>query len=248
MNEKPNVLKGFVVEEYVKSGGGGVILSWRNSENFFLEGIMLKLDRNIIFSVSDSLNTIELTSEGTFDDDQWHHIKAVIGSEEIVLYVDGNVVDSERNDLGSIENNVDLIIGTEPKRRFEDFSGVIDEIKIYTTESSGDDDFDALVKRVDELSNKVDTVEGRVESVEDDVSGVEGRVSTLETFIEKFIKKWESIIGQVLGLLSNGPKNLREEMVCGYMEDNKLKSFESLKLKCTIEKNNCKCNNIRDRK
>jgi hypothetical protein len=66
-------------------------------------------------------------------DGNWHHIAGVLGPSTQSLYIDGVLVDSDANALGSIDTD-DVIIGVYAGASAGWFSGLLDDIVVSRTE------------------------------------------------------------------------------------------------------------------
>ncbi len=95
------------------------------------------------------------------------------------------------------------------------------------------------------LTNRVTQLEEHVANLTNRMNELESRVSALETLLDSVQDTINDFIEQIIGFLSNTPKALKKQMICGYMKDSGLTSYEALGLSCTINsKNICKCDNI----
>ncbi len=68
----------------------------------------------------------------TVNDNIWHHFAAVRDGNDLILYVDGNEVSRETNNI-SINNNLNFRIGRLVPNLPRHFDGSLDEIRIWNT-------------------------------------------------------------------------------------------------------------------
>lgn len=122
----------FTVCTWIKGGAAGQVVVSQADGNGF-GGTWLGID-----SAGGKLYTdlcfFELVSEIAVIDGQWHHIGLVWDGLRRSLYVDGQEVASDDNDLMALSANGDLHIGTgKTLDAGSFFSGLIDDVRIYNT-------------------------------------------------------------------------------------------------------------------
>ncbi len=84
--------------------------------------------------ISDGSQTIVLWSSGALDGD-WHHITGQRVGDTFELYIDGVLVDSIAQALGSIDNGESILIGASSA----DYDGLIDDVRLYDRSLAADE-------------------------------------------------------------------------------------------------------------
>ncbi len=97
--------------------------------------LFMETDGTLLFLIGDGSNYPTAISPLTYDDNKWHHVVITknVALDEIVLYVDGNVTDSETDTTSTeISNTEELTIGGRLISGDEKYAnGLIDEIAIW---------------------------------------------------------------------------------------------------------------------
>lgn len=91
-----------------------------------------------------------------------------------------------------------------------------------------------LEQQVQELTNQNDLLNERVSTNESAIITINQLISAMQTALNDFVDK-------ITGYLSNMNFNARQEMLCGYMEDENLNYYSDLELYCHKTNDNCTC-------
>lgn len=92
----------------------------------------------IIYTRSDGINTVELISSSSINDNNYHHIFVAKSGSTTTLYIDGIGEDTTTDTLSQVINNSsDLFIGSYGVDRLQ-ITGSIDDIRIYHKETITD--------------------------------------------------------------------------------------------------------------
>lgn len=134
----------FTAEAWIKTGttSGGKIIGFGNSAS----GNSSSYDRHVYMDNSGHLtfgvytgNTQTITSAASYNDNQWHHVVATLGSNGMQLYVDSKKVASRADTTAGQAFSGYWRIGGDnlggwPNRGSSDyFAGAIDDVAVYPT-------------------------------------------------------------------------------------------------------------------
>ena len=76
-----------------------------------------------------------LSSVGTFNDNQWHHVLYVKNSTNMLLYIDGNLNASNTNGGASTTSGLDMRLGSR-YTNLNWYEGQMDEVAIWNSDQS----------------------------------------------------------------------------------------------------------------
>ncbi len=135
----------FTISAWAKNSG-----SLASSQHIFVKGdttdggwkLYLNTAGNYCVHFADNINNAPTdsacSSSGGYDynDNQWHHITAVkVANSELHLYIDGVLVASDTafSYSGTLANTGSLLVGIGQSTTTEEFTGILDELKISRT-------------------------------------------------------------------------------------------------------------------
>ena len=81
---------------------------------------------NVSLQVSDGSSLVVLSAGGALDGD-WHQITGLRDGNRFELYVDGTLVDSATQTIGSIDNGAAVVMGASSS----DYDGRLDDLRLY---------------------------------------------------------------------------------------------------------------------
>ena len=91
-----------------------------------------------IYLLNDSLNSLLLKSTDELELNTWYHIVATWDSENVKLYINGELNNSMANTIGEVRTTEGgLVIGAQLSEKYSDsygnvgFDGIIDLVRIY---------------------------------------------------------------------------------------------------------------------
>lgn len=96
---------------------------------------------------------VPLNSDSVIPDNVWTHIAATYDGATVKYYVDGSFLTEKASSVGLIPDlTADLYIGASPFGAPEDFSGLMDEARIYNRVLSEAEIFELFDKSITEIS------------------------------------------------------------------------------------------------
>ena len=122
-------------------------------------------------------NPAAISNPVAIDDGQWHHIVGTSGPSGTILYVDGNLVDSDGGTVDLTNSNNPLFIGNNPDAPGRQWDGEIDDVALWHRELSLSD--------VQEIYNA-----GQADNSLADIIGIEGGVPGISPFSDELTAYW----------------------------------------------------------
>lgn len=123
-----------------KSSGTDIIVGKiLNSDNDGGYQIQMESDGDITCEIEDTDADVDIddsitSTAATYDDNQWHFISCVkSGTTSLTLFIDGNQIaqDASLDGSGTLANDDTLYIGIDGDGTSNDYTGFIDEVKVY---------------------------------------------------------------------------------------------------------------------
>jgi hypothetical protein len=114
-------------------------------------------------------------------------------------------------------------------------------IVVLKSEESCNDKILELEYRISDLESRVDEVNATCQDTSARVGLLESAVSSLSQTVQAIQNNLNNFISKITGYLSFLSKDLREDMLCGYLRQNNQKSIRDLGLYCEIKYGKCSC-------
>ena len=118
---------------------------------------------NASFTCS-NIGAVASGSTGIVSDDKWHHVVGTYDGVYLNIYVDGLLANSKLSDGGTIAvNDYNVLIGADEQfLGLREFTGLIDEVRIYEIGLPGDKILDIFVAEGGQNSCGLDYIDGDV--------------------------------------------------------------------------------------